>query len=59
MKKAARESNHGTGTIPCTPAGTVFHNRPDTNSIVGTDICVYSIVGAIGLPHGKKPSTYL
>ena len=37
-----------------TPAGTVLHDRPDTNSIVGADICVYSIVGAVGLPYGKK-----
>ena len=37
------------------PAGTVLLNRPDTHSIVGADICVYSIVGAIGLPYGKKP----
>ena len=37
------------------PTGTVLLNRPDTNSIVGVDICVYSIVGAIGLPYGKKP----
>ena len=28
------------------PAGTVLHNRPDTSSMGGTDICVYSIVGA-------------
>ena len=33
----------------------MLHNRPDTNSIVGVDICVYSIVGAVGLPYGKKP----
>ena len=59
MEKAARESNHGTGTIPCTPTGTVLHNHPDTNSIVGADICVYSIVGAVGLPYGKKPPTCL
>ena len=37
------------------PVGAVLHNHPDTNSIVGTNICVYSIVGAIGLPYGKKP----
>ena len=47
------------GTIPYTPTGTVLHNRPDTNNIVGADICVYSIVGAIGLPYGKKPPTCL
>ena len=34
------------GTIPCTHAGTVLCNRPDTNSIVGADISLYSIVGA-------------
>ena len=47
------------GTIPCTPVGIVLHNRPDTNSFVGADICVYSIVGAVGLPYGKKPLTCL
>ena len=47
------------GTIPCTPVGTVLHNRLDTNSIVGAAICVYSIVGAVGLPYGKKPPTCL
>jgi len=31
------------GTIPC---GTVLYNRPTTNSIVGADICLYSVVGA-------------
>ena len=41
------------------PAGAVLHNRPDTNSIVGTDICVYSIVGVVGLPYGEKPPTCL
>ena len=59
MEKAAHESNHGTGTIPCTPVGTVFHNHPNTNSIVGADIYPYSIVGAVGLPYGRKPLTCL
>jgi len=59
MEKASRESNHGTGTIPCTPTGTVFHNHPDTNSIVGTDTYPYSIVGVVRLPYGKKPRTCL
>ena len=53
-RRQCTKSNHDTGTISCTPAGTVLLNRHDTNSIVGTDICVYSIVGAIGLPYGKK-----
>ena len=35
------------GTIPCTPAGTVLCNRPDTNSVVDADISRYSIVGAV------------
>ena len=39
--------------------GIVLHNHPDTNSVVGADIYVYSIVGVIGLPYGKKPPTYL
>ena len=47
------------GTIPYTPAETVLHNRPDINSVVGADIYPYSIVGAIGLPYGKKPLTCL
>ena len=59
MEKAAHESNHGTGTIPYMPVGTVFHNHPDTNSIVGANIYPYSIVGAVGLPYGKKPLTCL
>ena len=45
-RKRRTKSKHGTRTIPCMPAGTVLLNRPNTNSIVGTDICVYSIVGA-------------
>ena len=49
------KSNHDTMTIPCMLAGTVLHNRPDTNNIVGADICVYNIVGAVGRPFGKKP----
>ena len=32
--------------MPYTPVGTVLCNRPDTNSIVGADISLYSIVGA-------------
>ena len=59
MEKVAHKSNHDTRTIPYMPAGIVLHNRPDTNSIVGADICVYSIVGIIGLPYGKEPSTCL
>ena len=47
------------GTIPCTHVGTVLLNYPDTNIIVGADICVYSIVGAVGLPYDKKPPTCL
>ena len=39
--------------------GTVLSNRPNTNSIVGADICVYSIIGAVGLPYGEKPPTCL
>ena len=35
--------------------GEVLHNCPNTNSIVGADICVYSIVDATKLPYGKKP----
>ena len=54
-RRQRTKSNHDTGTIPCTPAGTVLLNRLDTNSIVGADICVYSIVGAVGLSYGKKP----
>ena len=50
---------HGMGTIPCIPIGTVLHNHPDTNSIVGADIYPYSIVGATGRPYGKKPLTCL
>jgi len=42
-----------------TPTKTVLHDRPDTSSIVGADICVYSIVGVVGLPYGKKPPTCL
>ena len=38
------------GTIPCMPAGAVLCNRPNTNSIVGADIFLYSIVGAIKTP---------
>ena len=49
MEKAARESNHDTGTIPYTPVGIVLHNHLDTNSIVGT----------VGLPHGRKLLTCL
>ena len=41
------------GTISCTPTGTVLYNHPDTNNIVGADIFLYSIVGAIN--YGKAP----
>ena len=53
------KSNHDTRAIPCAPMGTVQHNHSDANSIVGADICAYSIVGAIGLLYGKKPPTCL
>jgi hypothetical protein len=43
------------GTVPCTPAGTVLYNHHNTNSIVGADIFLYSIVGAVKLPYGKAP----
>ena len=43
------------GTIPYTPAGTVLCNHPDTNSFVGADISLCSIVGAVKLPYGKAP----
>ena len=42
------------GTIPCTPAGTVLCNRPNTNSIVGADIYLYSVVGAVN-SHMLRP----
>ena len=58
-RKQYTKSNRDTRTIPCMPVGAVLHNHPDTNSIVGTDICVYSIVGTMGLPYGKKSPTYL
>ena len=41
--------------MPRTPAGTVLYNRPNTNSIVGADIYLYSVVGAVKLPYGKAP----
>ena len=44
------------GTIPCTPAGTVLCNRPDTNNIIGADISLYSIVGAVN-SHTVRPPT--
>ena len=63
-RKQRTKSRHGTRTILCTPTGTVLHNRPDTNSMGGTDICdysivgadiyVYSIVGAVGAPIRQK-----
>ena len=59
MEKAVHKSNHDIETIPCTPTGAVLRNRLDTNSIVGTDICVYSIVGAVGLLYDEKPPTCL
>ena len=54
-RKQRTKSKHGTGTIPCTPAETVLHDHPDTSSIVGINICVYSIAGVVGLPYGKRP----
>ena len=54
-RRQRTKSNHDTGTIPCMPAGTVLLNRPDTNSIVGADICVYSIVGTVGSHTTKSP----
>ena len=54
-RRQRTKSNHDTGTIPCTPVGTVLHDRPNVSSIIGVDICIYSIVGAVGLPYGKKP----
>ena len=44
--------------MPCTPAGTVLCNRPNTNSIVGTNISLYSIVGAAD-SHTVRPPTCL
>ena len=35
------------GTVPCTPVEIVLCNLPNTNSVVGTDIFPYSIVGVI------------
>ena len=43
------------GTVPCTTTEIVLYNRPDTNNVVGADIFLYSIVGAIKLPYGKAP----
>ena len=43
------------GTIPCTPTGIVLCNHPDTNNVVGTDIFLYSIVGAYN-SHTKRPT---
>ena len=43
------------GTISCTPTGTVLYNHPNTNSIIGADIFLYSIVGALKLPYGNAP----
>ena len=43
------------GTIPYTPTGIVLCNRPNTNSIIGIDIFLYSIVGVVKLPYGKAP----
>ena len=42
------------GTIPCTPIEILFCNLPDTNSVAGTDIFLYSIVGAIN-SHTVRP----
>ena len=43
-------------TIPCMPTGTVLCNRPNTNSIVGADISLYSIVGAINSHTVRSPT---
>ena len=42
------------GIVPYTPKGTVLCNRPDTNSVAGADIFLYSIVGAIN-SHTVRP----
>ena len=47
------------GTISYMPVGTVLCNRANTNSIVGADISLYSIVGAINSymvrpPHASR-----
>ena len=46
------------GRVPCTHVEIVFCNLPDTNSIVGTDIFLYSIVGAVN-SHTVRPPTCL
>ena len=46
------------GTVPYTLRGIVLCNRPDTNSIVGTDIFLYSIVGTVN-SHTIRPPTCL
>ena len=33
----------------------MLHNHPNTNSIVGADIYLYCIVGAVKTPDGKAP----
>ena len=47
-----------TGTVSCTPIEIVLCNLPDTNSVVGTDIFLYNIVGAIN-SHTVRPPTCL
>ena len=37
------------------PYGTVLYNRPTTNSIVGTNVYLYSIVGAGQNTHMVRP----
>ena len=46
------------GTIPRAPTETVLCNHPDTNSIVGADIYLYSVVGAVN-SHTVRPPTCL
>ena len=54
----ALKSNHDTRDRTLSPAGTVLGNRPNTNSIVGADISLYSIVGAMN-SHTVRPPTCL
>jgi hypothetical protein len=51
----AHTSKHNTMDRTLSPAGIVLCNCPDTNSIVGADIFLYSIVGAVKRPYGKPP----
>ena len=55
----ALKSNHDTRDHTLSPAGTVLCNHPDTNSIVGADIFLYSIVGVVNShivrpPHASR-----